>query len=385
MPRRAQFPAYPAKPHASGQARIRYRGRDYYLGVWDTPASRQEYARLAVEFSMQAPEMPALRASQGGLTVTAVIARWVVQARHERGKDNLELREKSRACTVLDRLYGATPAAQFDAKALGLVRQAMVTGAWMTEEEKEARRLNKMPIGWCRSQCNHMVNRIRTVWRWAETEGHVPKGSWDHLRALGSLPRHGLQVRQTRPRQPATWEQVMGVLPRVPPSIAAMILLQWWTGMRPSEVTRMKFGDVRKDGPEGTWLYTLQEHKSVWRDGEESIVVLGPPAIAALAPWLGAAELRGPEAYLFVPARTKLAACYSAEAYNRAIARACADTKTPKFSPYCLRHSAKRRITRELGLDAARALLRQKSLDVANSYDRHQDLDLAVRAARLAG
>lgn len=45
--RRSTFPPYPARAHASKQARIRLRGKDFYLGAHGSPESLAEYARLA--------------------------------------------------------------------------------------------------------------------------------------------------------------------------------------------------------------------------------------------------------------------------------------------------------------------------------------------------
>jgi hypothetical protein len=49
-----------------------------------------------------------------------------------------------------------------------------------------------------------------------------------------------------------------------------------------------------------------------------------------------------------------------------------------KLHPYQLRHSAKERITRTEGLDAARAVLGQLSLGTTNLYARQQDVEKAT-------
>jgi hypothetical protein len=52
------FPAYPKKAHASGQARIRFRGRDYYLGKFGS----EEYARLVGDLANKPDAAPSPRA-----------------------------------------------------------------------------------------------------------------------------------------------------------------------------------------------------------------------------------------------------------------------------------------------------------------------------------
>src|SRR6185312_8596129 len=105
MPRAPRFPAYPAKSHSTGQARIRIAGKDYYLGVHGSEGSRQEYARLAAEFAAgtlgQAPPRP--RSKRGG-TVDDVIAAWLVASEAERG-DTKERTEIKRALLVLSRVH----------------------------------------------------------------------------------------------------------------------------------------------------------------------------------------------------------------------------------------------------------------------------------------
>ena len=48
MPRLKEIPAY-SLHKTTGQARIRINGKDHYLGLYGTPKSRNEYARLIAE------------------------------------------------------------------------------------------------------------------------------------------------------------------------------------------------------------------------------------------------------------------------------------------------------------------------------------------------
>src|SRR5262245_60647395 len=41
--------SYPARPHKSGQARVKLAGKDHYLGVWGTPESKVRFYRLLAE------------------------------------------------------------------------------------------------------------------------------------------------------------------------------------------------------------------------------------------------------------------------------------------------------------------------------------------------
>src|SRR5581483_6260445 len=65
----------------------------------------------------------------------------------------------ARSLAPLLQLYAGLPAADLDTAKLEAVRQEMI------------RR------GWCRNVINRRVVRIKTLWRWAEAQGHVPRGS----------------------------------------------------------------------------------------------------------------------------------------------------------------------------------------------------------------
>jgi integrase len=167
--------------------------------------------------------------------------------------------------------------------------------------------------------------------------------------------------------------------------VAAMAELQWWVGLRPSEVVRMRVSDVDTAGD--VWLYRLDAHKGSWRgdDYAGEVVPLGPECQRVLRPWIDAARHRGADAYLFQPSRKRKHACYTVASYNRAIARACAEAGVAHFSPYQIRHSAKKRIEEEVSTAAASAILRHRSLETTKRYARAQNVGLAQETARRVG
>ncbi len=391
---RRRIPRYPSKAHLSGQARIKIKGVDYYLGKWGSEASKREYARLIAELTSNPEAFRRPPVSKPGprvhkpdeITVGEVLARWLRHARAFYPSTSREPQNYARLAITVDRVCGKLRAKDFDCTALHRLRAAMLSGNWMNIAERAVRDKKKQPIGWCRKMVNRMVVRIRTIWRWAELEKLVPQGSWAHLRALPPVPKHDAQARNTPRRRPATWEQVQAVLDVVPPIVGAMLELQWWTGMRPSELVKMRASDVIRENDAEVWLYRLTEHKNAWReDREEEFVVLGPECQRVLTPWLAAARNRGPAAFLFPSSRTRQTKHYTTAAYGRAIARACELVAADHFTPYQIRHAAKERIKRVAGLDAARAVLRQKSIQTTDGYGDARDLQLATEVAKKVG
>lgn len=373
-----RFPRYPARPHSgSGQARI-WLGKQVYLGKHGSAESHQEYARLATLWANGQPLTPAPAAAPSPLTVAQLAKLWEQHAAANYLASSREPGMFQAALAPVLRLHGTTAAASFDARRLRQVRQAMLNGSWMTAEEKDQRHKLGLSCEWCRSYANRQVMRVRTVWRWAESEGLIPAGSWNHLRAL---PRIGgaEKARETDPREPVEWSQIEAVLPFLSPVVRAMLLLQWHTGMRPREVTTMKRSDVDTSGE--VWTYTPTQHKTRWR-GKSRAVAIGPQAQVVLAPWLHAAK---DDAYIFPPAKQRQRQGYYATGYGQAIKRACRKAGIALFTPYCVRHQYRLRISREHGIEATRALMGHSSITQTSQYAAGQDLETAKRIAKQAG
>ncbi len=380
MFRAMYFPSYPKKKHkASGQARIRWRGKDYYLGRFDSPESRVEYARLAALFAT-APEAAPVKRPES-LTVAGMIHAWHADA--EKWSAPKELAELERAALVLERLYGPTPAAKFGVAELGVVREAMIKGSWLTEAERADYRKRKLPLSWAKSTVNHQMGRVKRIFRFAEQMGLVAKGTWEHLRSLRPLRKN--EVRETPKRKPVDEAIVEKTLPHLSLMVASMVRVQLLTGMRPSELCGMTC-DKFQPGPDGTLLYRLDEYKSAHLPDAQDwqMVVLGPSAQAAILPFLEAARALGGSVFLWRP-RPNKQACYTESGYYQAVVDGCKRAKVPPFHVYQLRHAACQRITRLMGSDAARAVLRQRTLDATQHYSNHQDLELAAKIAKMAG
>ena len=76
---------------------------------------------------------------------------------------------------------------------------------------------------------------------------------------------------------------MQAVLPHVSRQVAAMIQLQWLTGMRPGEVVQMRGGDLDRSGR--VWIYRPGQHKVEHHELEREIAI-GPKAREVLGPFL---------------------------------------------------------------------------------------------------
>lgn len=198
---------------------------------------------------------------------------------------------------------------------------------------------------------NHRVTRVRVIWRWLEEEGYVPEGSWEHLRALKPL-----RTEERKPRA-VTWEELQMVLPHCREDVRSMLLVQFWTGMRPGEVRIIRGQDIQ-DG-----IYTPETHKNAWR-GHSRQIILPPEAQEALRPFLVDGRLFG---------RSEIG-------YAKAVARA-AKKAGVRMTAYSVRHGFKDRLLHSgASLDEVRAAMGHKSLGTTNDYGTQADLELARRA-----
>lgn len=372
-----RFPAYPAKKHASGLARIRVRGKDYYLGKFGSDESRKEYARLAAEFAANPVVQPPPKAKTKCVTVEQLVCLWV-QAHAGREADQV-----AGASRPLIRRHGTEPAGDFDAAKLEELREAMIDCSWMSRDEHAERARRKKAAGWSRNHVNHQVNRIKRIFRWAERKGYVPRGTWEHLRTLPRLERDS-RARRTPRRKPVEPGAIEKTLPQLPFMVQAMVQLELASGMRPSELVRMRAGDI--DRSDEIWLYRLTEFKTDSLDdaAEWQFVALGPKAQAALRPWLDAAALRGPESPVWVYGLSNPKPV-TTEAYYQAIVEACDRAGVPRWTPYQTRHTAKRRAEQVGGEQGARAFLRQRAIESTRQYADQQDVETAKKIAREIG
>lgn len=392
MPRVPRFPAYPSKKHPTGQARIRLNGKQVYLGVFGSPESWRKYHQLQSEWAAglagcETQPKPNRNPTEnpGTITVAEAVARWTRHAGEHYDPAGREGGQFRYALQVVVRLFGSRPVSEFDSLSLETVQKAMATGSWMSLEEKEAARKRGLEIGWCRNVVNRRTVRVQTAWRWLERQRLVPEGRHANLCTVGGLRLNDRSVRHTKRREPATWEQVQKVLPHIQAKrrhrpVAAMLEVQWFSGARSGEVRQMRPCDIDRTGE--VWLYRPQSHKTAHL-GQDRIIALGPECQRVLAPWLLRAKRKDHPLFTTTKKGKKP---YTAFAYCQAVRRAVAKAGLPKgWSPYQCRHAAKLRITRAMGLDAARAQLGQKSLSSTNGYAAQQDLETAAEVAKKLG
>ena len=325
-----------------------------------------------------------------GVTVSELCAGFLENARPTLGKKEYE----NSLIIVRDfllKLYGDdTVTDDFKPSCLKLVREQMV----------QSRRF-------CRNTVNRYIKHVVAIFGWGVEMELVPETIWRTLKVVKSL-KIGYPGTFDHPeRGEVPFDVVRKTLPFMPPMIRTMVMLQWLTGMRPSEVYDMRVGEIYQI-PDGLWHYRLRHHKTGEHIGKK-IIPLGKPEQELIAPYL---EGKTPEEAVFSP-RTAMAErnadkreCrkskitpsqaardaaraakpkqyeefYDANSYRRAIEHAIkkgnkAGVEIPHWFPYQLRHSAATVAEKTEGLDKAQALLGHTS---ANTTKRYAHAQLAI-------
>jgi integrase len=347
--------------------------------MYQSPASHAEYDRLIAQW---------LRQGRIALTTpTTPSDRVLVELllafdRHLEARLPTTSREPEnyrRSLQPLRTLYGDTLAGEFGPKALKTLQQHM------------------MGLRWCRNVINRRIGRVKTFFKWCESEELVRAGTTHALATVRGLPLGMPGVRETARTEPAFWEDAQKITPFCLPPIAAMLQLQWLSAMRSGEVRVLRTRDLDRRRTD-VWFYTPGSehgpngaHKNAWR-GQDRIIAFGPQAIAVVQPWL---RLEAVDEYVFSPAQAMQAfrlsqqqarrtprgrptarkpapqrqpgACYSSTSYAHAVQRACRKAGV-QFHPYQLRHGRKMAVEAVADTDTARTVLGQRSISSTQLY-----------------
>jgi integrase len=372
---------------STGQAVVTLSGRDFYLGPWNSAASKQQYRRLTSEWLAAGGIL--VSSSPNEITIAELLAAfWKHADTHYVDADGNPTSERATYKTLIARFrkaYGPTLAKEFGPLKLKAFRQMLVDAKL------------------CRKSVNRTVCRVRSIFKWGAENELISPSLVAGLKCVAGLQYGKTEADETNPVRPVPNEFVDAVLPLVAPQVAAMIELQRVTGMRSGEVCRMRMADLNTSGK--VWTYCPARHKTM-HHGHSRTVYLGPRAQKILLPWIRT-EL---EKFLFSPAEAELArrqslhsarttplhygnrpgsnlkskpkksagAGYSTMSYLHAVKygiekcnrqrKAREEAEIPSWHPHQLRHNAATYFRKQHGLEVARVLLGHKHAAMTEVY-----------------
>lgn len=246
---------------------------------------------------------------------------------------------------------------------------------------------------YARSQVNRFFKLVKRVFVWGGAS-RFDHETWDKLPPIVSStfvadlntikPIEIGKCRDNAPRMEVAAEDVEAVFPFVSEIVTDILRIQLLTGMRPSEVCKMRACDIKRTKAEyaeysrlyddENWLYVLDSHKTEKHIGVKAIP-LGIEEQKILTKYL---EGLNADSYVF---RNSNGNMFSSNEYGRKIKKAIEKNDLPKFVPYQIRHSALTNISTEHGRDVARAVAGHTTEVMTARYD-HSDLKKAFVVTR---
>jgi integrase len=417
MPKAFTPPTY-RRHKPTGQAVVTVRltdgtRKDLYLGPYGSAVSHAEYSRVVAELAVSHGRLAPTSVAALDITVSELLLLFKRHAeehyRHPDGTPTSELNNFAMSLRFVRELYGRIPALEFGPLALKAVRQKMID------------------VGWCRTQINGRVGRIKRVWKWAVENQIVPPATFQALVSVAGLQRGRSGAKEREPVKPVEEEVVDATTPYLGKHVRGLVELQRLTGCRPGEACSIRRSDI--DMSTAVWLYRPLQHKLAYR-GKRRVIAIGPKAQALLrefftpnlndflfSPRRAVDEFHASRALARKtprypshdtankqkrssrPRRTP-AEKYQVLSYGRAIARgveranaagnAAADGEgeefrpIPHWHPNQLRHSHGTAIRKRFGLEAAQVILGHAKANVTEVYA-ERDEALAVRVASEVG
>ena len=398
--------------HISGQSVVRISGRDIYLGKHDSPESIARYAvlvgiyqanglnlpedfdaatldeRAAVLLGQAAPGAVASHQGEQAFLVRHVTAAYRLHIETKYANSAAELHRLKQVCDQLDKRDGDVLADDYGPLRL------------------QAQRQRSIDEGKARVYVNRLTNVVIRIWKFAVSQELVDESSWRRLRAVEALRAGQTEAPEKEPIGPVDIAVVRATAKELTPVLKALIRIQVATGMRPSDLCRMKPRDIDRSGD--VWVYRPAKHKNANKGKIKAVPLIGD-AREAIIDYLA----RPADSYCFSPAesmawyrakqrvnrKTKVqpsqesrakanprkqpGECFTPTSYRQSIQRAAKRAKTEHWFPYQIRHLAGTVIRDALGVEAAQAVLGHSHAAMTEHYAK-QSLQKAIDAAKVA-
>ena len=365
-------------------------GRPNYLGLYGSEKSKVAYARFIAE--LQANPIASPPDVERHITVRELIVAFL-----EHAKANADpvgyIHYRIIVLDFLIKLYGDdTLADNFKPSCLALVRTEMI----------QSRRF-------CRRTINDYTFRIISIFAWGVKHDLVQESTWSALKVVKSLRKNEEGTFDNEERQPVPDDVVKQTLPFMPPTLRAMVQLQRILGMRPSEIFKMRVGDIDTTRNNGLWYYVPGSYKTSRFVGK-IVFPLGKPEQDLIAPYLQGknadnavfsprqamaernAERRKNRKTKISPSqaardiqrtenpKTRVGEFYNRDSYRNAIKHAIEKgnkvlpdgEQIPHWFPYQLRHAAATDTELAYGDEGAQALLGHRTVNMTKRYSKAQ-------------
>jgi integrase len=387
---------------ASGRARVRLCGREYWLGIAGTKEADDKFRLLVASFVASggtsvdesvlasgpvvvtvkpgaAVAVELAPAPPAALSIGGLLVRYLQAVKGNRTPE--ELRGCSRwwrARQVANALDSRTavPVELLGPRMLREVRDELV--ALPMEAKRGGESVHRT-----RGVINRTIREIVSMLKWAVGEELVPVERYQALRCLTGL-RAGdnTPARESVPRKGVPDSEVAAICPFLPPVLADVIWFSRHSRCRPGEAFRLCMADLRPagvPGAEDALEWNLAEHKTA-HHGKVRRIGVGPQAREILSRWSGG---KAPTELVFTRTdvervrtettiRTrkdqKAGERLTSEYLRRSVLRACEAAGVPRWTPYQVRHAGLQETRDIAGPETAQAVGGQSHLKTVEIY-----------------
>jgi integrase len=358
MPKLTRKPPKYSHHIPTGQARVRYQGKDHYLGIHGSPESYAKYAEFIARWRDGTPPNGAEKAQKHRPSILSIAELVESYLEHcekyyrRDGKPTGEAAVMRCALRPLWKMFGRLPLVEFGPLRLEEVRDRMVSD------------------GWSRNYVNASVRRIRQCFNWGVSREKVPVTVADALAKLKGLREGESEARENDPIGPVEDAVVEATLPHVSGVVADLIQIMRRSGARPAEAVGMTVQDIDRTDPT-CWIYSPRRHKTSHR-GKRRTVRLGPQCQQVLGRRITQV---GADGRIFQ---------ITVSGLQQAIKRAARRAGVGHWAPNQLRHSWAADVGTKFGIEAVRVTLDHADHDTAAIYAERDD-NLGRDVARTLG
>jgi len=257
--------------------------RDYWLGEYGSPESRELYHQLLAEWEANGRRLPAPpqaeAGSEAGITITEVILAYRDWAQGYYAK--AKFHNIRAGLRVLRKLFGHHSAADFGPKKLRLVRKEMIRGDAAADSPRRP---------WYRPTINQQCRYIRHMFKWSASHEMIPAHVHEQPRTMEPFRRGRTEAHEPERVSPVADELVEAIKPHVSRQVWALIQLQQLTGARGGELFELRLIDLHNTQQE-IWTASPADHKTA-HHGKDRTIDFGRKAQDVARPSRGSTFLR---------------------------------------------------------------------------------------------
>ncbi len=364
------------KHKKTGQAVVTLSGKDHYLGLFGSEASRQQYDVLVAQWLANDRLLPEQQSKRKIAVAELLVSYWKFARGFyvKNGKPTGEIPSLKSALRTFKESYGSVLVEDVGPLMLIAYQNELVAS------------------GLSRKYVNQQTGRIKRIFRWGVSRELVPVSVHQTLATVAWLRKGKTAAKEYAPVVAVPDDVVVATLKHVVyEPVKAMIRFQRLVGCRPGELFILRPMDIDRTGGghKGVWLYRPESHKTE-HHGQSRVVVIGPEAQRILCPYL----LREESELCF---QRRKGQPFKRLHYSQAIHRACRKTFPPPegtegealkewekqhhWTPNQLRHATATVVRRDHVLEAAQVVAGHAN---ARTTEIYAERDIAKAAKVMA-